>query len=140
MTAADKAVQALREVLAALKRENERDLGPICDTIWHGPGETLFDFIENSIGAYEAEQAAAPKAESRWPAPKYTERQRKWCEHYERMTGFEPLMCDYEAGNESFVQAADKSTQWYEVHTSDMYLSITQRPVPGSEFDTGDDQ
>lgn len=54
----DKLAQALREVLATLKRENERAEGPITDTIWRGPAETLFDFIENTLGAHEAEEQA----------------------------------------------------------------------------------
>jgi hypothetical protein len=74
----------------------------------------------------------------RWSnAAIYSTRQRKWCEEYERTTGFEPLMCDYEAGNEGFVEAAESSVKWYEDHTNDMYLQITRKAIPGSEFDDG---
>lgn len=43
----------LREVLmnvkATLVLANEMKDGPIVDTIWHGPAETLFDYIDNSF-------------------------------------------------------------------------------------------
>lgn len=63
MSTTERLAQALREVLATLKRENERAEGPIKDTIWHGPAETLFDFIENTLGAHEAGKQAGPVAE-----------------------------------------------------------------------------
>lgn len=65
MSTTERLAQALREVLATLKRENERAEGPIKDTIWHGPAETLFDFIENTLGAHEAEKQAGPVAVTR---------------------------------------------------------------------------
>ncbi len=49
-------VSVLEEIFATLKRANTD--GSICDTIWHGLAETLFDFIEVAI-----EKAAAP---SKW--------------------------------------------------------------------------
>ena len=45
----EKQLPALTAILETLKRANES--GMITDTIWHGPAETLFDFIENSIEA-----------------------------------------------------------------------------------------
>lgn len=49
----------------------------------------------------------------KYPASKYDTHQRIWCREYERHTTFEPLMDDYDAGNESFVEAAKKSIQWF---------------------------
>lgn len=65
MSAADKLAQALRDVLVTLNRANQHP-GPITDTIWHGPGETLFDFIENTLAAHEAEKAAPVAAPYAW--------------------------------------------------------------------------
>jgi len=46
-------IARLREVLmnvkATLVIANETKDGPIVDTIWHGPAETLFDYIDNSF-------------------------------------------------------------------------------------------
>jgi hypothetical protein len=53
----DKAVIALRNVLATLKRENERPSGPIRDTIWHGDAETLFDYIESALEEIDSKPA-----------------------------------------------------------------------------------
>lgn len=36
-----------------------------------------------------------------------------WCAEYERATSWEPLMDDYLAGNESFMEAANHSIQWF---------------------------
>lgn len=57
MSTADKLAQALRDVLVTLNRANQHP-GPITDTIWHGPGETLFDFIDITLAAHEAEKAS----------------------------------------------------------------------------------
>lgn len=46
-------VSVLEDIFTTLKRANTD--GSICDTIWHGTAETLFDFIEVAI-----EQAALP--------------------------------------------------------------------------------
>lgn len=43
----------------------------------------------------------------------YTPEQRAWCEEYQRQTTFEALMDDFEAGNETFIVAAKKSTAWF---------------------------
>lgn len=46
-------IARLREVLMNVKVTlviaNETKDGPIVDTIWHGPAETLFDYIDNSF-------------------------------------------------------------------------------------------
>lgn len=56
------ALEALREVRRVLEAENERPGGAICDTIWRGNGETLFDYIDNALAqpAESAEAGAAP--------------------------------------------------------------------------------
>jgi hypothetical protein len=38
----------------------------------------------------------------RFPKGKYTKEQREWCVLYEARTGFDPMMDDFEAGNETF--------------------------------------
>jgi len=68
----------------------------------------------------------------KFKAGKYSAAQKKWCEMYERETGFEPLMCDYEAGNEEFRIAAKKSNRWFESWSSDALLHITQDDPPGT--------
>ena len=49
-------LSALKATKATLERVNQERGGPIVDTIWHGPGETLFDFIDAAI--QEAEGTA----------------------------------------------------------------------------------
>lgn len=63
-------------------------------------------------------------------AKKLSPAQREWCKHYERETTFEPLMCDFKAGNESFEEAARKSLAWFESWASDAYLRASDRPIP----------
>lgn len=79
--------------------------------------------------------AARATEPEKWTAACYDDRQRAWCARYEHETGFEPLMDDFEAGNQTFVEAAQASTRWYEDHTNDAYLRITDGAIPGSEFD-----
>jgi hypothetical protein len=55
---------------------------------------------------------------------RFTKEQRKWCENYEKETGFEPLMDDYLYGNERFFSAAIKSVRWFEEWASDAHLNI----------------
>lgn len=45
----DKLLSALEAARTTLERENQREGGPICDTIWHGDAETLFDFMDSAI-------------------------------------------------------------------------------------------
>lgn len=66
-----------------------------------------------------------------YPRRRFTKAQWEWCLMYHRETTFEPLMCDFVAGNESFVEAARRSTQWFEDWSSDAYLKITAK-VPGA--------
>lgn len=42
--------EALAEVLRVLETENEKPGGAICDTIWRGPAETLFDYARSALG------------------------------------------------------------------------------------------
>jgi hypothetical protein len=42
----------LKEILAALERENLRE-GAICDTLWYSDIETLFDYIGSLIEGAE---------------------------------------------------------------------------------------
>lgn len=64
-----------------------------------------------------------------------TKRRIAWCVHYQRVTTFEPLMDDFMAGNESFVEAAQKSLQWFEDWSNDAYLSASESPIPGDDDD-----
>jgi hypothetical protein len=66
----------------------------------------------------------------KFPKGKYTAEQRAWCENYESRTGFEPLMDDFEARNETFYEAATKSVSWFEDHSSDALLSVSSN-IPG---------
>lgn len=58
----------------------------------------------------------------KFPKKLYTKIQRKWCENYQSVTGFEPLMDDYEAGNRTFQQAANLSVWWFEDWSNDAFL------------------
>lgn len=59
MADAKQLAEALRNVRACLVSENEKRNGPICDTIWYGNAETLFDYIDNTLAAHEAQAALA---------------------------------------------------------------------------------
>ena len=61
----------------------------------------------------------------------YSSAQRKWCKNYERVTTFEPLMCDYEAGNQTFLQAARFSVDWFAGWSSDAHLTVGDN-IPGA--------
>lgn len=65
---------------------------------------------------------------------KYTAEQRKWCEQYAAKTGFDPhAMVDYEAGEKTFVQAAQDSIHWFESWSNDVHLKITRMGIPGND-------
>lgn len=65
-------------------------------------------------------------------AKKINSAQRKWLERYESLTGFEPMhQEELDAGTMRFAEVARRNVQWYEDHTSDMYLSITT-DIPGT--------
>ena len=61
-----------------------------------------------------------------------TKAQREWCKEYELATTFEPLMDDFLYGNETFVQAAKKSLNWFESWSSDAFLAAG-RHIPGAD-------
>ncbi|MCI5068454.1 hypothetical protein [Acidovorax sp.] len=86
--------------------------------------------------AYAPEAYSVPEdATSRWAAPKYDSQQREWCIAYEAETGFDPMMDDYEAGLQTFAEAAVASLRWYEDHTSDAHLRISSKTIPGGSYD-----
>jgi len=64
--------RALVEVRRVLHAENERQGSPINDTIWRGPGETLFDFIDAAIGGEQIDALASPGAVAVPEAPHLT--------------------------------------------------------------------
>lgn len=64
-------------------------------------------------------QAVPGEPVARVYGQQYTDEQRAWCQRYERETTFEPLMCDFEAGNESFLAAAKNSRNWFESWAGD---------------------
>lgn len=83
--------------------------------------------MKKAHDAETAAEAAGPK----WPADKFDDAQRAWCEHYERETDFEPQMDDYIAGNVSFVDAASAAVTWFEQHSTDQFLRMTAHHIPG---------
>ena len=55
-----------------------------------------------------------------------TPEQLEWLKKYQDTTGFEPMFLDELASGEiTFNKCADDNNQWYETHTSDNLLSIT---------------
>ena len=62
----------------------------------------------------------------------YTPEQLRWCRMYEAETGWSPLMCDFENGNESFYEAARKSVGWFESWASHALLRVTAHSIPGA--------
>ena len=56
---------------------------------------------------------------------KYTAKQKKWCKFYEETTGFEPLMSEFESGNESFEEAAKSSVSWFEDFAADAMCRLS---------------
>lgn len=67
---------------------------------------------------------------NREPADKtLNSRRRAWVELYKEQTGFDALMDDYYAGNESFKAAAAHSVQWYRDYFEETERAIT-RKVP----------
>ncbi|TES61338.1 hypothetical protein E2P84_43705 [Burkholderia cepacia] len=62
---------------------------------------------------------------------KYTVAQRAWCDTYHRETGFHPMMDSFEAGRETFHDAATRAIRWYETHSMEAHrliqLALPQR-------------
>ena len=63
---------------------------------------------------------------------KYSAKQLRWCRMYEAETGWPALMHEFEAGNETFYDAARKSIGWFESWASDALLRVTSRSIPGT--------
>lgn len=57
-------IQVLTAIKATLEEANQS--GVITDTIWHGPGETLWDFIDNTIDRHRSsvESVELPRGDS----------------------------------------------------------------------------
>jgi len=67
------------------------------------------------------------------PTPrKFNRRQKSWVTLYQNETGFDAMMDDFLAGNETFLIAAKKSVRWFEDWSSDAYLNIS-RQYPGEK-------
>lgn len=49
----DELLEALKLARKSLQVANDTTDGPIRDTIWHGPAETLFDFMDAAIAKVE---------------------------------------------------------------------------------------
>lgn len=64
---------------------------------------------------------------------KLNKAQKAWCTRYENETGFDALMDDFLAGNETFLFAAKNSVRWFEDWSSNAYLNIS-RNYPGEEL------
>jgi hypothetical protein len=62
--ALDFALEALEETLKTLDDANAIPGGPIADTIWYSPYETLFDYLEVKIAAIKQARALDKKAEN----------------------------------------------------------------------------
>ena len=66
---------------------------------------------------------------------KYNLEQVAWCNKYETITFFKPIMDEFEAGNETFQQAALRNVQWFEAWSAyalqkcDLnYMSLKDKP------------
>lgn len=49
------AIEALQNTIDCIMRENEKNDGPICDTIWYDDHTTLFDYINCELAALRAQ-------------------------------------------------------------------------------------
>ena len=68
---------------------------------------------------------------SRWDGPCYSAAETGWCKMYEQITGFEPLMDDFEQAMAEFATSARNSIDWYENHTTDCLNKVCSMPIPG---------
>lgn len=60
------------------------------------------------------------------PVMRLTVEQNKWLSNYYDHTGFEPMHLDeLELGTITFSKAARENIDWYEDHTSEIFLTIT---------------
>ena len=56
----DKDLAVLSAIRKTLEVANTEPNGPICDTIWHTPHETLFDYIDAHLESYNAKVTGSP--------------------------------------------------------------------------------
>lgn len=61
----------------------------------------------------------------------YTAEQKAWCQNYHASTTFEPMMDDYEAGNVTFVKAAQDSIDWFESWAIEARQKAEGDGIPG---------
>ena len=86
--------------------------------------------IESAASATQAISATPPTAKlDRYTL--LTPKQRSWCRRYEQQTTFEPLMDDFLAGNESFLEAARNSVWWFTEWSNEAHCKI--RNIPGDD-------
>jgi hypothetical protein len=64
--ALDLALEALEETLKTLDDANAIPGGPIADTIWYSPYETLFDYLEAQITAIKQARSAPEQEPVAW--------------------------------------------------------------------------
>jgi hypothetical protein len=63
------AIEALQNTIDCLMRENEKNDGPICDTIWYDDHTTLFDYINCELATLRAQPAGWIAVTERLPKP-----------------------------------------------------------------------
>ena len=69
------AIDTLQNTIDCLMRENEKNDGSICDTIWYDNHTTLFDYINCELAALRAQPdhselvTAARAVVERWETP-----------------------------------------------------------------------
>lgn len=128
-----KLLEQAREALHALYEESKWTVSLGCKPMQHV--DSVLASIDAHLSAAPAEPTEARQAAvqpDRWTASHYSKKQAEWCRMYERETTFEPLMCDYEAGNESFVEAAKMSISWFESWSCDAHLRVGDHHIPGA--------
>lgn len=77
---------------------------------------------------------AMPQAKlNRWVPRLYSAGQASWCKSFMATTGMEPLMDRYEAGQEPFHVAAQRSIDKYEAHAHDSTLAVLALAIPGND-------
>jgi hypothetical protein len=93
-------------------------------------------FIEGAYRHYLdcTEPARAAYQERDYPETLYRPKQREWCEKFERETGFEPMLDEYESGEKTFPEIAKFDIEWYESHSSDVFLQVSD-DVPGHDLE-----
>lgn len=60
---------------------------------------------------------------------KYTKKQIEWCDNYLDATTFDPLMDQFEAGEETFQQAAQRSVHWFEQWSQNALLNCDKNQI-----------